>query len=105
MERYVEVYDLDNVLDGETVVAFHEGMPYRNYEFEKKNMERAAAALKEAANGECRLLVWREVPKGMSCVASGISIANHLHHKSHSQGDENEEVSKKRYRMDVGGQK
>ena len=62
MQKYIEIHNLEEALDGEIIVAAHSESSGTNYVFTKAE-ERAHTALKEARSGACRLLVWREVGK------------------------------------------
>lgn len=65
MEKYVQIYELSEATDDETVCAYYPN-PSKNVSG-KKNKEYIKIAEKEAREGECKLLVWRTVPNNQKC--------------------------------------
>ena len=60
MEKYVQIYELNEATDDETICAYYPE-PSKNVSG-KKNTECMKIAEKEAMEGKCKLLVWRTVP-------------------------------------------
>lgn len=61
MQRYVQIFSLDEARDMEPITAFHKDNPSKNYQFTKGDIEKALAASEEYVRGECALLVWRDI--------------------------------------------
>ena len=60
MEKYIEIHSLDEARPDEIINAHHE-RTYEKVSFTYDSAVNAQGAQSEAADGKCRLLVWREV--------------------------------------------
>ena len=62
MEKYVQIKNLKEAKKGETIFTSYPN-PSKNVSG-KKHEEKIINAAKDAKEGKCRLLVWREVVNG-----------------------------------------